>query len=96
MSATPGKVLVDGVVEIDGERLFVLKLLQCRNPDWANRMFLARYDDTATWLDDLTPAFGEDEFFFEGWLRDLASRRRRTAHRARDLSHFPSRETKAS
>lgn len=64
MSATPGKVLVDGVAEIRGERVFVLKLLQARNPRWVNRPFFARYDPEAVWLRDLRPAFGERSFFF--------------------------------
>jgi KamA family protein len=80
MSATPGKVLVDGTLDIDGQKHFVLKFLQCRNPRWANRTFLAEYDESATWLDDLRPAFGEEEFFFEPWLRALAERKRNAAH----------------
>ncbi len=50
MSATPGKVLVDGVAEVNGEKVFVLKFLQAREPVWVNRVFFARYDETATWL----------------------------------------------
>ncbi|MDH5643134.1 MAG: lysine 2,3-aminomutase [Gemmatimonadota bacterium] len=65
MSATPGKVLVDGISEIYGERVFVLKFLQARNPDWVGRPFFAKYDEEAIWLDDLVPAFDEDRFFFE-------------------------------
>ncbi|MEE4608862.1 MAG: lysine 2,3-aminomutase [Desulfobacteraceae bacterium] len=65
MSASPGKVLVDGVAEIRGERVFVLKFLQGRNPAWVNRVFFARYDDHAAWFDELKPAFGQDKFFFE-------------------------------
>ncbi|HSN98358.1 MAG TPA: hypothetical protein VLS89_08670, partial [Candidatus Nanopelagicales bacterium] len=34
MSATPGKVLVDGVAQVGGERVFVLQLLQARDPSW--------------------------------------------------------------
>jgi hypothetical protein len=64
MSATPGKILVDGVVTIHGKRVFVLKLLQARNPEWVGRIFFAKFDPTATWLEDLEPAFGEDDFFF--------------------------------
>jgi KamA family protein len=64
MSATPGKVLIDGISEIHGEKVFVLKFLQARDPDWVGRPFYARYDPRATWLDDLRPAFGEKEFFF--------------------------------
>ena len=65
MSASPGKVLVDGVTEVGGEKVFALKFLQGRDPSWVNRIFFAKYDSKATWLDDLKPAFGEDAFFFE-------------------------------
>ena len=65
MSAMPGKVLIDGITEVAGEKVFVLKFLQGRDPKWANRVFFARYDPTATWLSGLQPAFGEEQFFFE-------------------------------
>ena len=68
MSATAGKVLLDGVAEIHGERVFVLKFLQGRNPAWVNQVFFARYDDTAAWFDDLKPALGQDQFFFDASL----------------------------
>jgi hypothetical protein len=71
MSCTPGKVMVDDVVEIAGERLFAIKLLQGRNPDWGNRVFFARYDENATWIDQLRPAFGEGRFFFEAELDEM-------------------------
>ena len=65
MSASPGKVLVDGITEVGGEKVFVLKFLQGRDPGWVNRVFFAKYDSKATWLDDLKPAHGEDRFFFD-------------------------------
>jgi L-lysine 2,3-aminomutase len=65
MSADPGKVEVQGVTEIRGEKVFVLRFLQGRDPDWVNRPFFARFDEKAVWLDDLKPAFGEERFFFE-------------------------------
>lgn len=65
MSAAPGKVEIQGVTEIGGEKVFVLRFLQGRNPDWVQRPFFARYDARACWLDQLRPAFGEDRFFFE-------------------------------
>jgi KamA family protein len=71
MSATPGKVLVDGVAEIHGERVFVLKFLQARNPEWVGHPFFARFDPDAVWLDQLQPAFGAREFFFEPALREI-------------------------
>jgi len=71
MSATPGKVLIDGVSTIRGEKVFVLRFLQGRDPDWVGRPFYARFDPRATWLDQLRPAFGEKEFFFEPRLREF-------------------------
>ncbi len=71
MSATPGKVRIEGVAEIKGEKVFVLNFLQARNPDWVKRPFFAEYDENATWLDELIPAFGEEEFFFDEELADM-------------------------
>ncbi len=71
MSATPGKVQVDGITEINNERVFVLKIIQGRDPEWTNRVFFAHFDSTATWLDDLSPAFGEREFFFDPHMRSM-------------------------
>ena len=71
MSATPGKVLVDGIMEIGGEKVFVLRFIQARDPAWVDRPFFARYDPEATWLRDLRPAFGEKEFFFDEALREI-------------------------
>lgn len=71
MSATPGKVIVDGVTEVNGEKVFVLKFIQGRDSSWIGRPFFAQYDPNATWLDQLKPAFGEKEFFFESELRKI-------------------------
>ena len=65
MSAGPGKVEIQGVTEIHGEKVFVLRFIQGRNPDWVQRPFFARFDAKATWLDQLKPALGEERFFFE-------------------------------
>jgi len=70
MSATPGKIQVDGVAEINGTKVIVLRMLQGRNPEWVNRPFFAKYDENAIWLDDLKPAF-EDKFFFEDELKQI-------------------------
>jgi KamA family protein len=67
MSATPGKVQVDGVVTVMGEKVLSLQFLQGRNPEWVQRPFFAKYDENAIWLDDLKPAF-EEKFFFEDEL----------------------------
>ena len=73
MSATPGKVQVLGVSEAAGEKVIVLRMLQGRNPDWVDRPFFAKYSETARWLDDLEPAFGEEKFFFEEELDEMLS-----------------------
>ncbi len=64
MSATPGKVVIDGTTRLDGQKVFCLRFLQGRDPEWVGRPFFARFDPQATWLDDLEPAGGESEFFF--------------------------------
>jgi KamA family protein len=71
MSAGPGKVEVQGVAELHGERVFVLRFIQARDPDWVQRPFFAAYDETASWLDALEPAFGEEKFFFEDAYRQI-------------------------
>ena len=65
MSAHPGKVIITGVAEVKGEKVFILKFLQCRNPKLVGIPFFAKYNPKATWLDQLQPAFGETEFFYE-------------------------------
>jgi len=57
MSATPGKVCVDGVVEVAGQKVFALHLIQARDPELVGRPFFARFDPSAVWLSDLEPAF---------------------------------------
>ena len=69
MSCTPGKVQILGINEINGEKVFILRMLQGRNPDWVAKPFFAKYDPKAIWLDDLKPAFA-DKFFFEKELEE--------------------------
>jgi KamA family protein len=57
MSATPGKVCVDGVTEIAGEKVFALHMIQARDPSLVGRPFFAKFDPRAVWLTDLEPAF---------------------------------------
>ncbi len=64
MSATPGKVCVDGIAEVAGQRVFVLHLIQARDPSLVGRPFFARYNPRATWLTDLEPVFA-DRFPFD-------------------------------
>lgn len=65
MSAFPGKVQIHGKSRVGNDTVFVLSLLQARNPSLTHRPFFAEFDPTATWLHDLRPAFGADRFFFE-------------------------------
>ncbi|MGI6571930.1 MAG: KamA family radical SAM protein [Fermentimonas sp.] len=65
MSTNPGKIQVLGITEAKGEKVFVLRFLQCRNSNLVDIPFFAKYDAKATWFDQLEPAFGETEFFFE-------------------------------
>ncbi|MEU6670098.1 lysine 2,3-aminomutase [Streptomyces sp. NPDC046727] len=53
MSATAGKVVVDGVEYTNRRKYFRLRLLQARNPSLVGRPFRAHYSDSAAWLDDL-------------------------------------------
>lgn len=53
MSARPGKVLVDGVVELGDQLAFSLKMIRSRDPAPAHRIEFARFDPLATWLDQL-------------------------------------------
>jgi hypothetical protein len=71
MSALPGKVAVDGVTEIYGEKVQILSFLQGCDPNWCKRPFFACYDEKATWLTDLVPAMGEKEFFYENKLKKI-------------------------
>ena len=70
MSATPGKVSVDGIADIAGQKVFVLHMIQARDPDLVGRPFFAEYDPDATWLSDLQPAFAA-RFPFEHDPEDL-------------------------
>ena len=71
MSANPGKVQVLGISEVRGERVIELRFIQGRNPDWVDRPFFAKYDDKATWLTELRPAFGEAKFFYQDELEQF-------------------------
>lgn len=62
MSATAGKVVVDGVT--DG--FFQLRMLQARNPALVGRPFRARYSPDACWLDELHMDSGTPADIAEG------------------------------
>ena len=65
MSATPGKVCVDGIAEVAGEKVFVMHMIQARDADLVGKPFFAQYDENATWLFDLKPALGATRFPYE-------------------------------
>lgn len=65
MSAGPGKVQIAGVADINNEKVLNLQFIQGKNPEWVGKPFFAEYNPDAVWLDDLEPAFGKDNFFFE-------------------------------
>ncbi|MCU4156705.1 lysine 2,3-aminomutase [Carboxylicivirga sp. A043] len=71
MSCTPGKVRIVGVTEVKGEKAFCLEFIQGRESNWVARPFFAKYDEKALWMDDLKPAFGAEEFFFEQEFSDM-------------------------
>jgi KamA family protein len=72
MSCMLGKVRVNGISRIKDEKAITLEVLQGRNPDWIGRPFHAQYDEAATWVDDLKPAFGAKKFFYEDELAEIA------------------------
>lgn len=80
MSAGPGKVEIQGVAEIHGEKVFVLRFIQGRNPNWVQKPFFAQYNEKATWLNHLKPAFGEKAFFFEAEYKDMIDHRQEILH----------------
>jgi KamA family protein len=59
MSCGPGKVSIDGISEIDGVKVFVLRFLQCREPELVERPFFAKFDEHAAWFDELEPIDGQ-------------------------------------
>ena len=65
MSATPGKVLIVWTATFGRQKVFVLKMIQGRDPGWVNRVFFAKFDPWATWYDQLEPALGSWDSLFE-------------------------------
>ena len=64
MSSYYGKIHVIGTANILNKKVFVLNMVQGRDPEWVGKPFFADYDEEAFWINDLTPAF-EEQFFFE-------------------------------
>lgn len=76
MSAMPGKVqILDILEDEDGNKTdFLCRFVQARHPKWAGKTFLAKYSETATWLDGpngLRPSNGKEKFFWEDELAAL-------------------------
>ena len=74
MSALPGKVAIEGITEVNGEKVFALTFIQGRNPEWNKKIFFAKYDPNAIWLNQLRPAFGKTKFFYQDELNEIISR----------------------
>jgi len=73
MSALPGKVAIEGITEVNGEKVFALTFIQGRNPEWNKKIFFAKYDPNAIWLNQLRPAFGKTKFFYQDELNEIIS-----------------------
>ena len=73
MSATPGKVAIDGVVDLDRGPAFALRMLQARRPELVGRPFYAAYDPHAEWWDELRPYGTRDREFFGASVELAAS-----------------------
>ena len=71
MSCNPGKVEIHGIAEIHGEKVIALRFIQGRVHNWVQQPFYAQYDEQATWLNHLKPAFGESEFFFDKEFQEI-------------------------
>lgn len=71
MSALPGKVMVNGITQINGEKVFQLNLIQGRNPEWCYKPFYAKFDPSAKWLSHLRPAFGKTKFFYQDEINKI-------------------------
>ncbi len=79
MSANPGKVQILGVSEIDNKKIFTLRFIQGRNPDWVGRPFFAKYNPDAIWLTELEPIEGKNKFFFEKEIQEIEVHMNNTA-----------------
>ncbi len=66
MSADPGKVEIQGVTQVNGQKAFVLRYIQARDPSLVQQPFFARYDEQATWFDQLQPFDADSRRFFQG------------------------------
>ncbi|OQX97341.1 MAG: lysine 2,3-aminomutase [Bacteroidetes bacterium 4572_128] len=74
MSAKPGKIQILGIIEVNGEKVFVLSFIQGRNKDWVGKPFFAKFNEKAVWLNNLKPAFNDEKFFYEKELEELLNK----------------------
>lgn len=65
MSTYFGKIQILGITEMNSEKLFMLQFLQARKKSWNKNPFFAQFSEDATWLNELEPPFGQENFFFE-------------------------------
>jgi len=70
MTISAGKVSILGTLEIEGEKLFALKVNEGRNMDWMDRVYLAKYDEKQINIDKLVP-YKADKHFYENELVDI-------------------------
>ncbi len=70
MTSSGGKVSLLGTTEVHGEKAFVLKFNQGRNMEWADRVFLAHYDEQENTIEKLKP-FSGDRHFYEDELAEI-------------------------
>ena len=71
MSTNPGKILILGCPEIDEKKVIALTFIQGRDPNWVLKPFFAEYNEEAKWIDELIPAFQEEDFFYVNELFDI-------------------------
>ena len=65
MAMENGKVEILGVIEKPDEKAILLQYLQNRRANLVRRPFFAEYNPHAIWFNELMPAFGQEDFFFE-------------------------------
>ena len=59
---------MDGVAEVAGAKVFVLRMIQARDPRLVGTPFFARFDPDATWLTDLGPRSRNDSLEPAGYV----------------------------
>ena len=70
MTTSAGKLSILGTAEVNGQKAFALKFNESRNMEWMDRVFLAKFDETESRVDFLTP-FDTERFFFEDELKKI-------------------------